>query len=145
IRVIGRMHSWSEAAVGNDVVIDLRGLSDVSLEQREGRTWVTAGGGCQIKTLQAVLRPAGVGPASLGLINEQSIAGAISTGTHGSGRPSMSNFIDEVRVAVYDASGTPTIRSISGGAELRAVRCSLGALGVIVSVGFWARSAYRVE
>lgn len=145
IRVIGRLHSWSEAAVGNDVVVDLRGLSDVSLEVREGRTWVTAGGGCQIKTLQAVLGPAGLALPSLGLINEQSIAGAISTGTHGSGRPSMSSFIDEVRVAVYDASGTPVIRTIRGGEELRAARCSLGTMGVIVSVGFWPRAAYRVE
>ncbi len=145
IRVVGRLHSWSEAAVGNDVVIDLRGLCDVSLEQHEGRVWVTASCGCQIKTLQAVLGPAGLTVPSLGLINEQSIAGAISTGTHGSGRPSMSNFIDEVRVAVYDASGVPVIRTIGGGDELRAARCSLGAMGVIVSVGFWARAAYRVE
>ncbi len=145
VRVIGRLHSWSEAAVANDVLIDLRQISDVSLEEREGRTWVTAGGGCQIKTLQHVLGLAGLALPSLGLINEQTIAGAISTGTHGSGRPSMSNFIDEVRVATYDASGMPVIRTISGGDELRAARCSLGAMGVIVSVGFWARSAYRVE
>jgi L-gulono-1,4-lactone dehydrogenase len=145
VRVIGRLHSWSEAAVANDVLIDLRQLSDVSLQDRQGRTWVSAGGGCQIKTLQAVLRPAGLALPSLGLINEQTIAGAISTGTHGSGRPSMSNFIDQVRVAVYDASGVPVIRTISGGDELRAARCSLGAIGVIISVGFWARPAYRVE
>ncbi len=145
VRVIGRLHSWSEAAVANDVLVDLRRISDVSLEEREGRTWVTAGGGCQIKTLQHVLGLAGLALPSLGLINEQTIAGAISTGTHGSGRPSMSNFIEEVRVAVYDASGMPVIRTISGGDELRVARCSLGAMGVIVSVGLWARPAYRVE
>ncbi|HEX4415557.1 MAG TPA: FAD-binding protein [Lacipirellulaceae bacterium] len=145
IRVVGRLHSWSEAAVGNDVVIDLRGLNDVSLEQRDGRTWVTAGGGCQIKTLQRVLGNAGAALPSLGLINEQSIAGAISTGTHGSGRESMSNFIEEVRVATYDSSGTPVIRAVQGGDTLRAARCCVGGLGVIIAVGFWARPNYRVE
>jgi hypothetical protein len=145
VHVIGRLHSWSEAAVANDVLIDLRQISGLSLEERDGRTWVTAGGGCQIKTLQHVLGLAGLALPSLGLINEQTIAGAISTGTHGSGRPSMSNFIDEVRVAAYDSNGMPSIRTISIGEELRAARCSLGAMGVIVSVGFWARPAYRVE
>ncbi len=37
------------------------------------------------------------------------------------------------------------IRTISDGPELRAARCSLGCLGVIVSVGLWARPQYRVE
>ena len=51
---------------------------------------------------------------SLGLITEQTIAGAISTGTHGSGKPSMSHFVDEVRVATYDAAtGEPVIRTIN--------------------------------
>src|SRR3954447_3021094 len=145
IRVIGRLHSWSEAAVATDVLIDMRQICDVSLDERDGRVWVTAGGGCQIKTLQAALGPAGLALPSLGLINEQTIAGAISTGTHGSGRPSMSNFIDEIRLATFDASGVPVIRTISGGDELRAARCSLGSMGVIVSVGFWPRPAYRVE
>jgi FAD/FMN-containing dehydrogenase len=145
IRVIGRLHSWSEAAVGEDVVFDLRGMSDVSCVQRGGRTWVTAGSGCQIKTLQRVLGGAGLSLPSLGLINEQSIAGAISTGTHGSVQESMSNFIDEVRVAAYDSSGAAVICMISGGDALRAARCSLGATGIIVGVGFWARPNYRVE
>ncbi|HEX3600826.1 MAG TPA: D-arabinono-1,4-lactone oxidase [Lacipirellulaceae bacterium] len=146
IRAIGRFHSWSEAPVANDVLIDLRHFRDVSLQQRDGCTWVSAGGGCQIKLLQSVLGQAGCTLPSLGLINEQTIAGAISTATHGSGRESMSHFIDEVRVAIYDpANDAPVIRTIDSGDELRAARCSLGCLGVIVSVGFWVRPAYRIE
>jgi len=83
---------------------------------------------------------------SLGLITEQSIAGAVSTGTHGSGKHSLSHYIDEVRAATYDpATGKPVIRVISDGSELRAARCSLGSLGVIVSVGFWCRPQYQIE
>ena len=147
IRTIGRLHSWSEAPVAEDVLLDLRHFQDVRVEDRGGRTWVTAGAGCQIKRLLSLLaRHAAATLPSLGLITEQTIAGAISTGTHGSGRPSMSHFMDEVRIATYDpATGEPVIRTINGGDELRAARCSLGALGVIVSVGFWARPQYRVE
>ncbi len=147
IRTIGRLHSWSEAPVADDVLLDLRHFQDVRLERRGGRPWVTAGAGCQIKQLLAVLsRHAAATLPSLGLITEQTIAGAISTGTHGSGRPSMSHFMDEVRIATYDpTTGEPVIRTINGGDELRAARCSLGALGVIVSVGFWPRPRYFVE
>ncbi len=122
IRAIGRLHSWSEAPVATDVLIDLRYFQEVRVEQRDGRPWVTVGAGCQIKRILAELacQSAGTLP-SLGLITEQTIAGAISTGTHGSGKPSMSHFIDEVRVAAYNpTTGEPTIHTIRGGDELRA-------------------------
>ena len=147
IRTIGRLHSWSEAAVGDDVVLDLQHFRDVKVEHRDDKFWVTAGAGCQIKRLLSELSRLSAGTLpSLGLINEQTIAGAISTGTHGSGKSSMSNFIEEVRIAAYDSkTGSPVIRTIRGGDELRAARCSLGVLGIIVSIGFWSRPSYRVE
>jgi L-gulono-1,4-lactone dehydrogenase len=147
IRVIGRLHSWSEAAVTDDVMVDLRHFQDVKVELRDGKHWVTAGGGCQIKRLLAELKRQDAGTLpSLGLITEQTIAGAISTATHGSGKPSMSHFVDKILIATYDpATGEPTIRTINEGDELRAARCALGTLGVIVSVGFWSRPKYNVE
>src|SRR5262245_44619550 len=89
IRAIGQLHSWSAAPVSNDVLIDLRHFNQVHVDQREGRNWITAGGGCQIKHILAELdrQSAGTLP-SMGLITEQTIAGAISSGTHGSGSPS---------------------------------------------------------
>ena len=147
IRTIGRLHSWSEAPVADDVLIDMQHFQDIRVELRDGGHWVTAGAGCQIKRLLAELarQSAGTLP-SLGLITEQTIAGAISTGTHGSGSPSMSHFVDELRVATYDAAnGEPVIRTINRDCDLRAARCSLGALGVIVSVGLWSRPRYFVE
>ena len=146
IRAIGRLHSWSEAPVADEVLLDLRNLSDISTRLRDGRVWVTVGAGCQIKRLLAVLNCQGQTLPTLGLITEQTIAGAISTGTHGSGRPSMSHFMEEIQIASYNpVTGEPTIRTVNSGDELRAARCSLGSLGVIVSVGFWARPQYRVE
>jgi hypothetical protein len=147
IRAIGRLHSWSEACVADEVLVDLRHLQDVRVQLRDTRHWVSVGAGCQIKRLLAELarQAAGTLP-SMGLITEQTIAGAISTGTHGSGASSMSHFVEEVRVACYDpTTGDPVIRTINGGDELQAARCSLGALGVIVSVGFWARPRYHIE
>ena len=74
---------------------------------------------------QAVLaeleRQANVTLPSLGLITEQTIAGAISTGTHGSGKASMSHYIEEIRLATYDKrTGEPVVKTIADGDELRA-------------------------
>lgn len=147
VRVMGRLHAWSDAARSEEVLFDLQHLNAVHVETRADGVWATVGAGCQIKRLLAELeRQANVTTPSLGLITEQAIAGAISTGTHGSGRHSLSHYISEVRVANYDpVTGEPVIRTITDGPELRAARCSLGCLGVIVSVGFWCRPMYRVE
>jgi FAD/FMN-containing dehydrogenase len=147
IRAVGRLHSWSEAVVADEVMVDLRHLDQVQVEKRGDKRWLTVGAGCQIKRLLAELerQDAGTSP-SLGLVTEQTIAGAISTATHGSGRHSMSHYVEEVRVAIYDPdSGQPVIRAIRDGPELRAARCSLGAMGVIVSVSFWCRPQYNIE
>ncbi len=147
IRTIGRLHSWSEVLICDDVLLDLCHMNDVQVENRHGKTWVTVGGGCQIKRLLAELerQSAGMLPA-IGLITAQTIAGAISTGTHGSGNHAISQYVEELRIATYDAvTGEPVIRTINCRNELRAARCSLGALGVIVSVSFWSRPQYFVE
>ena len=146
IKVVGRLHSWSEAARSDEVLLDLRHLNEVVTEQRQNRAWVRVGAGCQIKKLLVDLERKGLTTPSLGLITEQAIAGAVSTGTHGSGRHSLSHYMDEVRIAIYDpVTGEPVVRTITEGPELWAARCSIGCLGVILSVGFWARPLYRVE
>lgn len=147
IRVAGRLHSWSEAVVTDEVLLDLRYLNSVEIEQRPNGIWASIGAGCQIKKALADLEHgANATLPAVGLITEQAIAGAISTGTHGSGRQCLSHFIAEIRVAVYDPdSGKAVIRTITEGPQLQAARCSLGCLGVILSVGLWCRPQYRVE
>ncbi len=144
IRVMGRLHSWSEAPKTSDVLLNLKNLDSVQIT--EGGTHVSVGGGCQIKRLISELDKNGLALPSQGLITEQTIAGAISTGTHGSGSHSLAHFPEEVTVATYDPdSGTPIIRTISEGHELQAARCSLGCLGVILSIKLPCVSQYRIE
>jgi FAD/FMN-containing dehydrogenase len=137
VRVVGALHSWSPVVVSEDVLVDLRRFKRVDVERgAAGEVWANVGGGCRIKDLLRKLpRLADVTIASVGLITEQTVAGAIATATHGSGRSSMSHYVDELRVAAYDAAtGKARIYRWSDGAELRAARCSLGCLGIILSV-----------
>ena len=144
IRAIGSLHAWSDVAVGEGVVVNLKRLQQVELQEDGQSAWV--GAGCQIKTLLEGLRKHGRTLPSLGLITEQTIAGATSTGTHGSGRHSLSHYVEAVRVARYDtATGAAIIELIDDGDALRAARCSLGCLGVIVSVKIRCRELYGIE
>jgi len=147
IRAVGALHSWSDAPATDGVLLDLRLLNHVSVEQDADGPVAVVGAGCRIKRLLRELdSQARCTLPSLGLITEQTIAGAISTGTHGSGRNSMSHYVAGVRVARYDAdTGTALIEEISAGDDLRAARCSLGSLGVILTVRIRCRARYDVE
>ncbi len=146
IRCVGRLHSWSRVLEGAAVVLDLRHL-DAVRPRETGAMEVDVGAGCQIKRL--IERLEAQTPwtlPSVGFITEQTIAGAVSTGTHGSGRHSLSHYVTRVRVARYDSqTGNPIIVEITDGDELLAARCSLGCLGVILSVTMQCRPKYLVE
>ena len=146
IRAVGRLHSWSEAILGDGVQLDLRRLDNVLLEPDGEDFFATVGAGCQVKRLLKELNRGGATLHSLGLIDVQTIAGAISTGTHGSGRHSMSHYVEEVRIARYDDStGQAFIDELSAGEPLLAARCSLGSLGIILSVKIRCRAQYHIQ
>jgi len=146
IRAIGSLHSWSEAPCGDGVVISLKRLNTVQVHRIEPEDSATVGAGAQIKTILHALKKHGKTLPSLGLITEQTIAGAISTGTHGSGKHSLSHYVQAVRIARYDTeSGKAIIEEIDSGDDLRAARCSLGCLGVILTVRISIRDLYSVE
>ena len=147
IRCVGRLHSWSRAVECDDVVLDLRLLNQVNPVADGELRLVSVGAGCQLKHLLSELeRLKNWTLPSLGLITEQTVAGAVSTGTHGSGRNSLSQYVVSVRIAHYDsATAKATVTQISSGDALRAARCSLGCLGVILSVKMLCRPSYNVE
>jgi len=147
LRVIGRLHSWSKIIETDDVLLDLRHLNQVETGVDGSDEWVHVGAGCQIKRLLSELRRQQSWTLpSIGLITEQAVAGAISTGTHGSGRNSLSHYVTGLRIARFDPqTGQAIIEEITELTELRAARCSLGCMGVILSVRMGCRALYDVE
>ena len=147
IRAIGRLHSWSPVAATDDVLVDMKLLNSVHVIEVNGQHFADVGAGCQIKRLLHELDRQGDWTLpTVGLIAEQSIAGAAATGTHGSGRYSLSHYLQRIEVACCDpVSGEPVIRVIDCGDELRAARCALGCLGLITKVRIPIRKQYLVE
>jgi FAD/FMN-containing dehydrogenase len=146
IKAIGSMHSWSSAAECAGVVVSLRLFDEVRLvaDTTDGSSaWV--GGGIQMKHLLTKLGKFGKTLPSLGLITEQTIVGAISTGTHGSGRHCLSHYVQAVRIVRYEAaSGQPIVEEINSGDALRAAQCALGNLGIIVAVKIACRDRFHI-
>lgn len=145
IRVIGSLHSWSPIAETPGVAIDLRRMQRVEIRRSAAGVEAWVGGGCTIDRLLRILEEdAGVTLPAIGAVTQQTLAGAIATGTHGSGQHSISHTVDALRVVAYDGSRA-VVRAIEGGDALRAARCSLGCLGVVVAVRIRCVRRYYVE
>ena len=142
LRVIGSKHSMNDIAK-SEAVIDMSAFNKISPLQR-GAVTVTAEAGVTLEALQTELASFGLTLPARGTIKLQTIAGALSTGTHGSGRPSLSSFVTAVRIAAYE-SGVAKISDISAGDDLLAARTALGAMGVILRVTLQVFPGYFIE
>jgi hypothetical protein len=148
IRAHGGLHSWSEAAECNDVVLDLRHLDHVALgTDRDGGMVAEIDAGCTVDSVLDYLRiQCGNTLPTYGIIGKQTIAGAISTATHGSGRASLSHYVQSICVAAYDnESGKAVVHEWHGGEALRAARCAVGCMGVVLSVRMRVQADYLIE
>jgi hypothetical protein len=146
IRVMGSRHSWSPLIETDGILIDMQHFRTVRTFQRDGQTFAEIGGGAQIKHILTQLNKQGLTLPSVGLITEQTIAGATSTGTHGSGKHSLSHYLQAVRLACFDESGRQArFVTVDHGPELQSARCGLGLLGVVVSVVVPCIPQYFVE
>ena len=146
IRVVASKHSWSGLIETEDVLIDMSHFDYIRIQEKNHETSVTVGAGCKVKQLLAVLSRKGLTIPSVGLIAEQTIAGATATGTHGSGKHSLSHYIESLQLACFDETGkSAQIVNITEGESLQAGRCSLGCLGVVVEVTLPCIPQYFVQ
>jgi L-gulono-1,4-lactone dehydrogenase len=134
VSVAGSGHSFTEAALTDGTMIHLGTLSGV-LEADAASGLVRVGGGTVLADLNRELARLGLAMENLGDIDQQTIAGAISTGTHGTGAAlrNLSAQVEAIELVLGDGS----IRELGAATEpelLRAARVGLGALGAIASV-----------
>ena len=146
IRAIGSGHSWSDVAANPEIALDMSALNSVMPIKLNGEDLVRVGAGCRLQDLLDRVHAATDRTLpTLGAIKKQTVSGAISTGTHGSGKQSLSHFVAAVRVAVFDPeTGHPVIREFTDGPELLAARCGLGCFGIILSIDLHTVPKYQV-
>ncbi|HET8815549.1 MAG TPA: D-arabinono-1,4-lactone oxidase [Solirubrobacterales bacterium] len=134
IKVAGSGHSFTEAALTEGTMLGLEAISGV-LDADPGSGLVKVGGGTVLADLNDELARLGLAMENLGDIDRQTIAGAISTGTHGTGAKlrNLSAQVEGLELVLADGS----VRHLSAATDprlLRAARVGLGALGAISAV-----------
>jgi FAD-linked oxidoreductase len=134
VRVAGSGHSFTEAALSDGTLIRLEGLGGVLDADRESGL-VRVGGGTVLADLNEELARLGLGMENLGDIDRQTIAGAISTGTHGTGTRlrNISAQVEGVELVLGDGS-VRQLGHTTNPELLRAARVGVGALGAISAV-----------
>ena len=134
VRVVGTGHSFVPLAQTDDILISLDHLQGIESVDSERQT-VTVLGGTKLKRLGEELLALGLAQENLGDINVQSIAGAVSTGTHGTGIKFGSLATQIEGLTLVTATGDVLECSAEEHPEIfKAAQVSLGMLGVIAKV-----------
>jgi L-gulonolactone oxidase len=134
LKAVGSGHSFTGCSVPQQVMIRLDGLSSiVHADKESGR--VTVGAGTGLRKLNAGLAAFDLAMANLGDIDKQTVSGAISTGTHGTGARLGGLATQVVALDLVTADGSVLHCSAEENPDVfAAARVSVGALGVISSL-----------
>lgn len=144
VTTVGCGHSPSELTCTSSWLLNLDNFNKVLNVDRE-KNVVVMQSGIRLYALSEELDRVGLAMPNLGSINEQSIAGAISTGTHGSTLQHglLSDGVLALKITL--ANGETVSCSRTQHSELfDAALLSLGALGIITEITFQAVPAFTL-
>jgi L-gulono-1,4-lactone dehydrogenase len=145
VRVAGAGHSFTDAVLTDGMLLDIGALSGVR-EADTASGLVRLGAGTTLHEASAELDRLGLAFENLGDIDVQTLAGAISTATHGTGA-TLKNLpaqVDELELVT--AAGEVVRANARVDADLfRAARVSVGALGVITELTIRAVPAFTLR
>lgn len=153
VKCVGAGHSFTAAAATDGVLMsldDLTGIeSIVPTRGADGRIAgadVTVWAGTRLHALGPLLWELGLAQPNLGDFAEQSLAGAISTGTHGTGCGAPGLPATVVGLQLVTADGTVLSCSVGSHPEVfEAARLGIGALGIITKVTIRCVPAFALQ
>ncbi|MEZ0066837.1 FAD-linked oxidoreductase [Streptacidiphilus sp. MAP12-20] len=142
VKAVGSAHSFTSIAATDGVLIRPDRLTAVrGIDHAAGTVTVESGLG--LEKLNQLLEHAGLALTNMGDIMVQTVAGATSTGTHGTGRASGSLAAQIKALEIVLADGTVTQCSPTENPELfQGARLGLGALGVVSAITFGVEPAF---
>ncbi len=145
VSVAGSGHSFTDTAMTGDTMIDAGALGGV-IDADPSSGLVKVGGGAVLAELNEELHRLGLAMENLGDIDRQTIAGATSTGTHGTGAK-LRNISSQV-VGAELVLGDGSVRELSAEGDpelLRAARVGIGALGAISALTLRCVPAFTLD
>ncbi|KIF07731.1 FAD-linked oxidoreductase [Streptomyces sp. RSD-27] len=136
VKAVGTGHSFTAAAATDGVLVRPQALAGILSVDRAAGT-VTVAAGTALKDLNRALAAQGLSLTNMGDIMEQTVSGATSTGTHGTGRDSASLAAQIRALELVTADGRLLSCSEKEEPEVfAAARLGIGALGVVTSLTF---------
>ncbi|MFD6364383.1 D-arabinono-1,4-lactone oxidase [Streptomyces roseolus] len=136
VKTVGTGHSFTPIAATDGVLVRPDLLTGIRRIDRAAMT-VTVASGTPLKRLNVALAREGLSLTNMGDIMEQTVAGATSTGTHGTGRDSASLAAQICALELVTADGRTLTCSAERHPEVfAAARIGLGALGVVTAITF---------
>ncbi len=143
VRVYGSKQSSADIAAGTDSLIDMRQYDQiVSIDDHKKQ--ITVQSGITLKTLITTIQSRGWSIPCLPDIDTVTLGGALSTGTHGTGRDGklLSEYMVSCRMVMADGA----VREIEEGEELMdVVRVSLGLIGVFSEITLQCEPVYTLH
>lgn len=134
VKAVGTGHSFTAAAATDGVLVRPQALAGITAIDRAAGT-VTVAAGTVLKDLNRTLAAEGLSLTNMGDIMEQTVSGATSTGTHGTGRDSASIAAQIRGLELVTADGRLLTCSREENPEVfAAARLGIGALGVITAI-----------
>ncbi|HEX4669209.1 MAG TPA: D-arabinono-1,4-lactone oxidase [Solirubrobacterales bacterium] len=145
VSVAGSGHSFTEAAMTDGTMVQIESLSGL-IDADPASGLVKVGAGTVLADLNEELARLGLAMENLGDIDRQTIAGAISTGTHGTGARlrNISAQVEGMELVLADGG----VRQLSAATHpelLRAARVGIGALGAISAVTLRCVPAFTLD
>ena len=142
IRARGSGHSFTAVGAAHDIALDMSRWTGITSADRATAT-VTIRSGTTLRALNAELDQLGLAMTNLGDIDAQTISGAISTGTHGTGMRFGGIATQVTALELVLADGSVVRCSEAERPDLfAAARIGLGALGVISTVTLRTEPSY---
>jgi L-gulonolactone oxidase len=142
VRAVGTGHSFTGAALTDGRLVSMDDLRRLVAVDREAGT-VTVEAGITIADLNELLHGLGLALTNLGDIAYQTISGAISTSTHGTGAR-FTGLAGQVR-ALRLVDGTGGIHDIVDPDQVRLATVGVGALGIVTRYTLGVVPAFRLR
>lgn len=142
VKVLGSRHCFNDIADTGGTLISLDRMP-AAIEVSAARDAVRVSGGLRYGDIAPVLEAQGLALANLASLPHISVAGAVATGTHGSG-DGIGSLASAVRaITLLTAAGD--LLSLSRGEEgFDGAVVALGALGVVIDVTLDVEPTYQV-
>ncbi len=145
VRAVGSGHSFTDCACTDGLMLDLGGMDRV-LDADTTSGLVSVEAGITLHALGKRLAELGLAMENQGDIDSQTLAGAISTATHGTGAR-YRNISSQV-AAIRLVTATGEVLDLTEEADpeaLAAARVGIGSLGVVASVTLRAVPIFTIE